>query len=143
MTACSRIHHRGHITASFPSADVAHCRAARGLVQVLLPNRRFSWQECWHTLCSAGCSPEPAPPLANEPSQNWLVPPSKGLLPPKQMGTNVSVPGSKHVHPVGAPNKRFVSHTWHHLVQTAKHTAVSYEVLRRNYSRILILGPIN
>lgn len=91
MVACRGINHREHITAGFPSADAAHCRAARGPVQALLPNRRFSWQERWHTLCSAGCTPEPASPLANEPSRNWLVPPSKGLLPPKQMGTNVHI----------------------------------------------------
>lgn len=43
--------------------------------------------------------------LANEASQNWLVPPSKGLLPPKQMVTNLSVLGSKHAHQAEAPNK--------------------------------------
>lgn len=69
---------------------------------------------------SAVCTSEPAPPLANKPSRNGLVPPSTGLLPPKQMGTNVSVLGSKHAHPLGAPNKRFVSHTWCHPNQTAK-----------------------
>lgn len=76
------------------------------------------------TLCVLRAAPpEPASPLANEPSRNWLVPPSKGLLPPKQMGTNVSVPGSKHAHQVGAPIEILVSQTWRHLIQTERHTA--------------------
>ena len=94
MPGCSRADHSGHTPApSFPSADVAHCRATRCPVRAVLPNRRYAWQKCWYTLRSAGCMPERAPPLANEPSRNWLVPPSAGLLPPNQMGTDVKCAG--------------------------------------------------
>lgn len=87
-----------------------HCRAARCPVWAVLPNRRYSWQKRWCTLHSAGCVPEPAPPLANEPSRNQLMPPSTGLLPPKQMGTDKCA-GNKHAHRLGAPDTRFVSPT--------------------------------
>lgn len=80
----------------------------------------------WHTLCSTVCAPEPAPPLANEPSQNWLVPPSTGLPPCKQMGTNVSMPGSKCAHQVGAPVKRFVSCTRCQPRPNSKSTLLCY-----------------
>lgn len=95
----------------------AHCRAAHCPVRAVLPNRRYSWQKRRCTLHSAGCAPEPAPPLANEPSRNQLMPPSIGLLPPKQMGTDKCA-GNKHAHRLGAPDTRFVSPTQCRPIQT-------------------------
>lgn len=104
----------------------------------LLPNRRFSWQECWHRLPSAGYAPQPAPPLANEPPQNWLVPPCTGLLPHKQMGPNVSVLGSKRAHQLGALDTRFGARTRCHPSKQQRHTAAWCELLQRNWSHSLM-----
>lgn len=141
MLVCSRINHRGTSPSRFHlqmlpfieqhTALPGCCCQTEGSLGRCIGTRQ-AWQ---------------AAPLNCSFIGKWVLselacPSFTGFLPPKQMGTNLSMPGNEHAHQVGTPDKRFVSCTWCHPVQTAQAHCCAVERLHRNYPQMLILESI-